>query len=430
MTKFISDVLSVGVSKILFIIFGASTSIVISRVLGPENIGIITTLLVYPSLIITIGSLGIRQSATYFLGNNIFPEDEIKTAITQIWLLTTAFSIAVCFLLMRNLSNSGENIWYVILALAPLPFTLFNTYNSGIFLGQNKIRVFNKINWIPALIIFLITCVLVLYLSFDISGYLIALIGGPLFYSVILLFKHKFLNAFSLKYNWTIIKRMLSLGLVYGLALLIINLNYKIDVILLDNLSTPFETGIYSRGVIITEYLWHIPMLLSTVIFARSAVSKDGEAFSLKVAQLLRLSIVIICFAAAILYLFSRFIIILMYGEAFEGSVMVLNALLPGVLLLTVFKVANMDLSGKGKPWVSIKAMIPALIVNVILNVIFIPEYGAVGAALASTISYSIAAILFLFFYSTETQISISDLIILKKTDLKPFFQILNNLKG
>lgn len=429
MKSFLYDATSIGVSKVIIIVFGLTTSIIVGRVLGPDKNGVIAALLVYPSLFMSIGSLGIRQSSTYFLGKGIFSEDKIKTAITQIWLFTSVFSIAICFVLMRYFSKSGENLWLVILALLPIPFTLFNNYNSGVFLGKNQISIFNKINWIPSLVIFVITTILVLCLSFEISGYLIALIGGPLLISFILLIKYKFIQAFSFNYNWEIIRQMLSLGLVYALALLIINLNYKIDIILLDNLSTSFETGIYSKGVSVTEYLWQIPMLLSTLVFARSAVSKDDKSFSIKVAQLLRLSFLAIGLASLVLFLLSKFIIVLMYGESFSGSVMVLKTLLPGVLLLTIFKVINMDLSGKGKPWVSLKAMIPALIINVILNVIFIPKHGAIGAALASTISYSLAALFFIFFYSKETKIPILDIISYKVSDFQPIIQLLKKIK-
>lgn len=81
---------------------------------------------------------------------------------------------------------------------------------------------------------------------------------------------------------------MLRLGFIYAIALLVINLNYKIDIILLDNFSVPFEVGIYTKGSVLTEYLWQIPMLLSTIIFARSAISSNDISFSLKVAQLLK----------------------------------------------------------------------------------------------------------------------------------------------
>lgn len=429
MRRFLSDVFSIGVSKALIILFSLITTIIIARVLGPEKNGVIASLLVYPSLFMSIGSLGFRQSTTYFLGKGIFTEDEIKRVITQIWLFTTVFSIAICFVLMRYFSKSGENLWLVLLALMPIPFTLFNTYNSGIFLGKNEISSFNKINWIPTALILLVTAVLVLWLSFGISGYLIAMIAGPTFISLVLLFKNKFIKAFSFNFNWVIIKRMLSLGIIYALALLFINLNYRVDVILLDKLSSAFETGIYSKGVSVTEYLWQIPMLLSTVVFARSAVSKNDMDFSIKVAQLLRLSVLSIGVVALALFFLSRQVILLMYGEAYVNSALVLNTLLPGVVLLTIFKVINMDLAGKGKPWVSMKAMVPALIINIVLNILLIPQEGAYGAALASTISYTIATVLFIHFYSKEVGISIASLLTYKRSDFNPIINLLKRVR-
>lgn len=426
MTTFLKDVFSVGVSKFLMIGFGLTTSIIIARTLGPEKNGIIAALTVYPSLFMSVGSLGIRQSTTYFLGKKIFSEEVIKTAITQIWMMSSIISIIICFFLMTEFSKSGGNLLLVALALIPIPFSLFNTYNSGIFLGKNEIGVFNKINWIPTLVVLLLTILFVIVFTFDIAGYMLAMIGGPMFIFIILLLKNKFLQAFSLKLNTEVIKRMLSLGLVYAAALFIINLNYRIDIILLDNLSQSFETGIYTKGSAITQYLWQIPMLLSTIVFARSAVSKNDLQFSVKVAQLLRVSFIAIGFGSLILWLFSDLIIIGMFGEEFRGSITVLNFLLPGVILLTIFKVMNTDLAGKGKPWIALKAMIPGLTVNVILNIFWIPGYGANGAALASTVSYSLAALLFLHFYSKEVQIPIKQILHYKKSD---FDLILNLLK-
>ena len=427
MSSFKADFISVGLTKILIIVSSLLTSIIIARKLGPEMNGTIATLLVYPSLFMSIGSLGIRQSTTYFLGKNIFTQNQIKTAISQIWILSSVVSLLVCFYLITYFSKSGDNILLVVLAILPIPFVLFNTYNSGIFLGLNEINSFNKVTWIPKLGILIFTFVFVVWFSFDIAGYLFSLILGPLFIFFILLFNNKFIQSFSFKIEWFVVRKMLGLGLVYAFALLIISLNYKIDIILLDYLSSSYETGIYARGIGITEYLWQIPMILSTIVFARSAVSKDDKKFSIKLAQLLRLSFIAILFGALLLYHLSHFIVVGMYGDEFIGSVSVLNILLPGVIILTIFKVINMDLAGKGKPWVSLKAMLPALLLNIVLNMYFIPIYGAKGAALASTISYSIAGVLFLYFYSKEVQIPISIILKYKKTDFDPVIQILKN---
>src|SRR5690606_33343321 len=126
-----------------------------------------------------------------------------------------------------------------------------------------------------------------------------------------------------------------------------------------------------------------------------------------------------------VLFFLSEQVIIGMYGIDFYGSITTLKILLPGVVLLTVFKVMNMDLAGKGKPWISMKAMIPALFTNIILNLLLIPDYGADGASIASTISYSISAILFTIFYCKEVKISYVELFSYNISDLKYFTNIL-----
>ena len=428
MIGFIKDVFSVGVSKFAIIIFGLITSIIIARVLGPEKNGVIAALLVYPSLFMAIGSLGVRQSTTYFLGKNIFTEDQIKIALTQIWFFTTIFSVVVCYFLMTEFSKSGVNKTLVFLALIPIPFALFNTYNSGVFLGKNQIKEFNKVNWIPPLIVLVITILLVIMYTLGITGYLIALIGGPVFISLLLLFKNKFINSFSLKFEWKVIIPMIRLGSVYAVALLFISLNAKLDVIILDWLSTDYETGIYSKGYSVSNYLLQIPWMLNTIVFTRSAIAKDGIEFSRKVCQLLRVASVVIILFALILFLFSDFIIVLMFGEEFQASSAVLNYLLLGILFLSLFKILNQDLAGKGKPWVSMKAMIPGLIVNVILNIFLIPKYGAMGAAFASSVSYCVAILLFFHFYSIVTKMKIKDMFNYKKTDFNPLIVLFKNI--
>jgi O-antigen/teichoic acid export membrane protein len=101
---------------------------------------------------------------------------------------------------------------------------------------------------------------------------------------------------------------------------------------------------------------------------------------------------------------------------------------MPGVLLLTIFKVMNMDLAGKGMPYVSLKAMVPGLLINIIANWVLIEDYGANGAAIASTLSYSIASILFIHFYSKSVSIPIKKIISPKKSDwefLKPLLKLI-----
>lgn len=96
---------------------------------------------------------------------------------------------------------------------------------------------------------------------------------------------------------------------------------------------------------------------------------------------------------------------------------------------MTAFKVLNMDLAGKGKPQVSLIAFMPAVIINIVLNILWIPLYGANGAALASTISYSLGSLIFLALYSRILQIPMLEIIRFQASDFDFILRYVRDLK-
>ncbi|WP_214073671.1 polysaccharide biosynthesis C-terminal domain-containing protein [Mucilaginibacter sp. dw_454] len=416
-SSFLRDIISLASSRVVVTILTVATSILTARYLGPEKNGIIAALTVYPLFFMSIGSMGIQQSATYFIGQNKFELKSVYSAIVVIWAFTTVFCTAVCFILIKYFSTGNYPLYLITLAIITIPFSLYTTYSSGIFLGQQNLKEYNKVSWIPAVMTFFLSVLLLVIFHIGIAGYLWATFTGAFILSILVFFKIRAIVSFDLIFDVQIIKQMLSLGLLYALEVLIFALNYRADIVLLEKMSTPFEIGIYSKGVNIVEILWQIPLFVGAVIFSRSAGATDKQAFSVKVCRLLRFASIAIIIASIALYLLSGIVINLMYGNAFALSVPVLRLLIPGVLLLTVLRILNMDLAGKGKPWLSMRAMIPAAIINIILNYILIPKYGANGSALASTISYSIATIIFIIVYSKEVNISLKEIFRPNKED-------------
>lgn len=429
MNSFIKDLFSVGFAKGAIIIFGICTSSIVARWLGPDKVGVVAVLMIYPAIFMSFGSLGVRQSVTYFTGKKIYSDQQIASSVFFIWMFTSLLSIAICFFLIRCFSSSGSNLLYVLLALLPIPFKLFVTYLSGISLGKNDISTFNRINWLPPLFILLAVVCLVVLFDIGIPGVILAYAIGPFVLFVIFMSRIIFKDRINLTFNPPIIKSLISLGLVYAFALVINVLNYSFDVILLDKLSSSYEVGIYSRGSGLAQYLWQIPMILGTIVFARSAIAKDGKAYSLKVVQLMRLSMIAVGLGSLLLFAISPFVIQLLYGVEFFDSIIILRVMLPGIFLLTMFKVMNMDLAGKGKPWVAIKAMGPALVTNISLNILMIPQYGALGAAMASVISYTLATLLFIKFYRDESSLGLRQILYYRKADFDPIVSVIEKIR-
>lgn len=428
MRSFVKDFSNSFFSKIAIIIFSFFKGVIIARYLGPEKNGVIASLMVYPIILMSLGSLGIRQTAAYFTGKKLFSEQEIQGATIQLWLLSSFFSIIICYILTTNFIKGEYSIYYILLVIAQIPFTLFNTFQSGIYLGKNKISKFNQISWLSAFVVLLFTILLVIVFKLSIMGALVALIIGPVLVFLQIIFVSK-IRVFDFKFNKKVIVAFLSKGSIYALSFLLINLNYKIDIIILNQLVNDFQVGIYSKGVLLAEYLWQVPMVFSSIIFARSASSKDNHSFSNKVAALTRLSLCLVALMSVVIFLNSTFIVTKIFGLDYILSSDVLNILLPGVVLMTFFKVLYMDTAGKGKPIQGVYIMLPALIINLILNFLLIPKYSVNGAALASSISYGFAGIAILLFYNSENRVGLMNILVIKREDIHQVLSKLLNKK-
>ena len=76
------------------------------------------------------------------------------------------------------------------------------------------------------------------------------------------------------------------------------------------------------------------------------------------------------------------------------------------------------DIAARGKPeMIAIQSAL-ALVLNIILNLIFIPRFNFVGAALASSISYSVMTILLAFTFRRLSGARLRDLFLPSRADL------------
>lgn len=429
MSSFKQDLLSVLKSKVTIILCGVVTSVITARYLGAEGSGELALLIIMPELLMVVGSMGIRQSSAFLIGSGRHSDEAVFSNVVSLWLFTTLLCVVACYCFLRFAVQSNFTDKTIFYALIPIPFALLGTYSAGLFLGKNKIKEFNSVSWIPEVVRLIGYVALIMLIPLGVEG---ALLGRALSYMLMLYFVWGHLSKLvkvRIGIDPTILKGLVSLGAIYALSMIVISFNYKVDIILLERWANAYEVGIYTKGASIVEKLWQIPSLLGAIVFARSAMAKDSKLFSYKVAQLLRICFVAISLAGLIFYILSELMMTVLYGEEFLPSAVVQKILLPGVLFMTIFKVLNMDLAGRGKPWIAMCAMIPALVINIGLNWLWIEELGAVGAAWASMVSYTVSALLFLILYSREVNIPVIKLFACSRSDFEPIWALFLNRK-
>ena len=82
--------------------------------------------------------------------------------------------------------------------------------------------------------------------------------------------------------------------------------------------------------------------------------------------------------------------------------------------------------NARGKQKVSFWILLLSVIINIVMNFIFIPVYGIIGAAFASVLSYSVCGLLFTYIFMREFNVKIHHLVLIDRNEilrLKRVFQ-------
>jgi O-antigen/teichoic acid export membrane protein len=118
------------------------------------------------------------------------------------------------------------------------------------------------------------------------------------------------------------------------------------------------------------------------------------------------------------IFLIAGKLIPLLYTDKFLDSIHPLFILLPGVIMLSVWKIVLSDLAGRGFPQYKSFSSTIGMVSNVALNIVLIPLYGINGASLATTVSYSLTAILAIYWFTKTTGTTLRQLLFVKLEDL------------
>jgi Na+-driven multidrug efflux pump len=104
--------------------------------------------------------------------------------------------------------------------------------------------------------------------------------------------------------------------------------------------------------------------------------------------------------------------------------------LLVGVVALSVHKVLASDLSGRGMPQYPSLTSALALAATLTGDLLLIPRFGIVGAALASTLAYTLQTIVLLRIYTRLEHVRWRDVLLLDRDDLRLYRRLIATGRG
>jgi O-antigen/teichoic acid export membrane protein len=193
--------------------------------------------------------------------------------------------------------------------------------------------------------------------------------------------------------------------------------NYRLDVFIVNYFLNPAQVGLYAIGVVTSEALWQIPAAAATALFPRTArtIREGASEFT---CLILRQVFFISCVSGAVLALISPIAVPLVFGARFKPSVAVIWWILPGTIAMSLAKVASSDLAARYKTGYSSSFGVVAFMVTVVLDFLLIPRMGIRGAALASSVAYTVNGVLLLLAIRRELKVGWSELLVPTRAEL------------
>ena len=305
--------------------------VILSRILGAAGYGLYSSIIVVPTIVIGFTQLGIRRATMYHLSARKLEEDSIVSAVFILLLITSVLSVLISGLVFLFSESAKADPFLLTLIMITVPFVLCNVFAGGIFLGKQQILRANILNAGPTFLNLVFVILLVWVFRFSVRGAFMALFLGNISMFIFVFYTIRKSYNITWKYHEGIMKSMVRLGVVFAFSIFIMQLNYRMDIILLKKYSTLTQVGLYSLAVQIAEQLWHVPYAIETIVLTRSAAATDEQASNRTVASIMRVSFLISLFFGGVVYFIVPTIIPLVFGSDFSRSVPMIRGILPGV---------------------------------------------------------------------------------------------------
>ncbi|HEV8401675.1 MAG TPA: polysaccharide biosynthesis C-terminal domain-containing protein [Candidatus Limnocylindrales bacterium] len=173
-------------------------------------------------------------------------------------------------------------------------------------------------------------------------------------------------------------------------------LSYRIDTVLVAAIAGVAALGRYGVAVQLLEPLWVVASSLAMGLLGLAAADAASAAVSNTTGAAVRASI-LVCIVGGLL---GTGIVAIagpaLLGPGFGSVPLVMLCLVPGIAALGASKVLAAAVIGRGG--LAIGSVIATIVVvtNVVINLVLIPRFDDVGAALASSGSYGLSAILWI----------------------------------
>lgn len=394
--------------KILYNVFAQApqllsalaTSIITSRILGPESKGYFVLITNDAALFGMILNLGIPAAMSYYLASKKSSAGKV-VALGLGHLLATG-GVLGCTLLIASTYGLDLDVvpdkpmaWMVYAFIMSMyMLTTVSALFSSVFIGEKKFRTVNQASVVGAVANLLFFGLFyVLHPALGEQGLswvmaISALIAAfTAFYWVI-----SYVKIIGHAPEWKSVsgqfKLLLGFSAIGYLSSILNFLNYRLDIWVVDYYNGAEQLGLYSLAVNLTQMMWLISDPIGAVLRAYLSAPEYQSIKTRVMEAYTRLNSTVILTFSFVAFFCAPYLIPLVYSSAFAETVLPFQVLLLGNYFACSSKILSVNNYSDKRMKINLIATAVGLVITIAADFYLIPKYGIAGAAWASNAAY------------------------------------------
>lgn len=390
------------IMNFIILVLGLVFNVTVAREFGSSAFGKFSFALAFTSIFAIIIDFGIGQLAIRdisrdqkqtkrYLGNVLF----IKIILSIIY-----FGLIVCVINAIQYPMDTKLLVYIF-GIYAIFSSLKGTFIS-IFNAFEKME-YNLIVTVIDKAVIVLFGLFLIYSGYDIihvsSVYIIATILS-LVLSFVITTKKIVVTEFKVDLHFC--KYLIKTAIPFGIFAIFLTLNNRVDSVMLSIIKGDSDVGLYNAAYTLITALYIIPSSFISALFPLFSRLSSNSTISLtkvyeKACKFLMILAIPIVIGTIIL---ADKIIILLYGETYASSIVPLQILVISIIPVFMHNVLGTLILALNKEKNAVPMWAICATINIVLNLIFIPKYGPIGASFTTLVSETLLCIEFYYFVS------------------------------
>ncbi|WP_138994932.1 flippase [Larkinella sp. C7] len=417
-------------------IFRMATALLVgvwsARYLGPSQFGLLNFANVFPTVLMSLAGLGLANILiTEIVRKGEYAENQLLGTAFILRLIAGSVSLFVIAVTIRLLYSDQP----VLQAMVLFTSSVLVCQSVDVIDLHFQSRVKSRLSVVAKSVAFALSTLLRVYFlanDFSLLAFSSVVFVEATLSALILIFiynREEGQHILQWRFNRVLAIRLLRLSWPLMISEFFIFVYMRSDQFMLKELATDLELGKFSAALRLSEVWYFIATAITSSFYPTIVALKtqNEEAFQRAFRKLLSLLASISILIAVFITFSSSFLVDLLYGQQYTG--------VDNILVIHIWSAVFVFIGVGSSYWfilhdrqrLLLLKTIAGATVNILLNLILIPHYGAIGTSIATLLAQMMSAYFMNYFIKEARPVffaqSAALVDVVKLTFLKDFLQ-------